>query len=215
MEEEIDLKELFFYFRDRILWVFLAVVLCLVVGNIYLVFIKTSMYRATTTVLVSNDTKNLWSSYAQVVRSSSVLDSVIDQLSLTEKSSSLKNQVEASQILNTEMMKITVSYRDPKKAAEIADEIVPAFLKESQSLYKVKNVTVVEKAVADSKPYNIQFMKTNLIFLISALALSLGIIFVLFYFDTTVKSSDDAETRLGLPVIGIVPAVEESEKRER
>ena len=212
MEEEIDLKELFFYFRDRILWVFLTVVLCLVIGNIYLVFIKTPMYRATTTVLVSNDTKNLWSSYAQVVRSSSVLDSVIDQLGLTEKSSGLKNHVEASQILNTEMMKITVSYRDPKKAAEIADEIVPAFLKESQKLYKVKKVTVVEKAVAEAKPYNVQFIKTNLIFLVSALAFSLGIIFVLFYFDTTVKSIDDMESRLGIPVIGIVPNVEESEK---
>ena len=214
MEEEIDLKEMFSYFRDRILWIFIVVGVFMIVGNVYLALIKTPMYHATTKVLVSNDAKNLWNSYAQVVRSKSVLDSVSEKVGL-KSSAGLKNKIEAAQIPNTDMMEITVSYQNPKKAAEIADEIVPIFLKESQKLYKVKNVTVVEKAVADSKPYNIQFMKTNLIFLVSALALSLGIIFVLFYFDTTVKSSDDVETRLGLPVIGIVPTVEESEKRER
>lgn len=214
MEEEIDLKELYLYFKDRILWIFIVVGLIMMLGNIYLVFIKTPMYHAITKVLVSNDTKNLWNSYAQVVRSKSVLDSVSDKVGL-KNSNGLKSQIEVAQIPSTDMMEITVSYPNPKKAAEIADEIVPIFLKEAQKLYKVKNVVVVEKAVADSTPYNIQFIKTNLIFLISALAFSFGIVFVLFYFDTTVKSSDDVETRLGLPVIGIVPDVEESGKYER
>ena len=33
------------------------------------------------------------------------------------------------------------------------------------------------------------------------------IVFIKFYFDTTVKSSEEVESKLNLPVIGIIPLV--------
>ena len=35
--------------------------------------------------------------------------------------------------------------------------------------------------------------------------LSFGVVFVMYYFDTTIKSSEIVEEKLGLTVIGIVP----------
>ena len=35
--------------------------------------------------------------------------------------------------------------------------------------------------------------------------LACGIIFVMFYFDTTIKSSEEVEEKIGLPVLGVVP----------
>ena len=33
------------------------------------------------------------------------------------------------------------------------------------------------------------------------------VVFIKFYFDTTVKSSEEVESKLNLPVIGIIPLV--------
>ena len=41
----------------------------------------------------------------------------------------------------------------------------------------------------------------------TAIVLSCGVIFICFYFDTTIKTGEDIENKLGLTVIGIVPKV--------
>jgi capsular polysaccharide biosynthesis protein len=40
----------------------------------------------------------------------------------------------------------------------------------------------------------------------------MGIVFVIFYFDTSIKSADEIENKLGLPVIGIIPKVKMDHK---
>ena len=72
----------------------------------------------------------------------------------------------------------------------------------------MNNVSVVDKAVASLKPYNVNYLKDNVIYIAIGLVLSCGIIFIKFYFDTTIKTSEEIENKLGLTVIGIVPKVE-------
>ena len=86
--------------------------------------------------------------------------------------------------------------------------IASIFTTEVQKLYKLNNVSVVDKAVDAIEPYNINYIKDNVIYLGIALFLSCGIIFIKFYFDTTIKTSEEIENKLGLTVIGIVPKVE-------
>ena len=38
--------------------------------------------------------------------------------------------------------------------------------------------------------------------------LSFGVVFVMYYFDTSIKSSEIVEEKLGLTVIGVVPKEE-------
>ena len=40
------------------------------------------------------------------------------------------------------------------------------------------------------------------------LVISCGVIFIRFYFDTSIKTSEEIENKLGLTVLGIVPKVE-------
>ena len=61
-------------------------------------------------------------------------------------------------------------------------------------------------------PYNINIFKDLLIYLLVGIVISFGIIFVIFYFDTTIKSVEEIENKLGLPVFGIVPKVKRKEK---
>ena len=58
------------------------------------------------------------------------------------------------------------------------------------------------------KPYNVNYLKDNLIYTAIGFVLSSGIIFIKFYFDTSIKTSEEIENKLGMTILGIVPKVE-------
>ena len=76
---------------------------------------------------------------------------------------------------------------------------------EVQKFYHLDNVSVVDKAVIVDKPYNVNFIKDNIIYLAIGIVVSFGIIFIFFYFDTTIKTSEEIEEKFGLTVLGVIP----------
>ena len=45
------------------------------------------------------------------------------------------------------------------------------------------------------------------------IVLGFGIIFIMFYFDTTIKNAEEIQTKLGLPLLGVVPRVEKEKNK--
>ena len=220
--EEIDLKELLDYFKGKFVWMIITVLLFIGIGNVYNVLTRIPMYKSDTTILLVNSAstdgsynstelqlnKSLVGTYSEIIKSRRILDPVIKNLGLDYSYGKLKNNISVSSIANTEIIQISVGDSDPELASRIANEIASVFSIEIQKIYKLNNVSVVDKAVDSVKPYNINYMKDNFIYIAAALILSFGVIFVMFYFDTTIKTSEEIENKLGLTVVGIVPKVE-------
>lgn len=220
--EEIDLKELLDYFKGKFVWMIITVLLFIGIGNVYNILTRIPMYKSDTTILLVNSAstdgsynstelqlnKSLVGTYSEIIKSRRILDPVIKNLGLDYSYGKLKNNISVSSIANTEIIQISVGDSDPELASRIANEIASVFSIEIQKIYKLNNISVVDKAVDSVKPYNINYMKDNLIYIAAALILSFGVIFVMFYFDTTIKTSEEIENKLGLTVVGIVPKVE-------
>jgi capsular polysaccharide biosynthesis protein len=100
-----------------------------------------------------------------------------------------------------------VSDADPKLSAKIADETASVFESEINKFYKLNNVRILDKAEVSKSAYNVNYIKDNVIYLLIGFIISCGAIFIVFYFDTTIKTSDEVEQKLGLTVMGIVPKV--------
>ncbi len=226
--EEINLKELFDYLKERVLIVAIITLAILVVGCIYSIFIKTPMYKSQTTfVLVSDDgtaggggysqaeanlNKNLVATYSDLVKSNRVIDKVIKNLSLNYSVNTLKGRITVTNTTNTEIIKVNVEDTDKALAADIANELIKVFGEEIKEIYRLQNVSVVDVAEEAEYPYNVNIIKDIVIYLLVGIVLACGIIFVIYYFDTTIKSADEVEKKLGLPVFGIVPRVKYKEK---
>ena len=84
---------------------------------------------------------------------------------------------------------------------------IKMLLKKIQKIYNLNNVSIIDKAEDAIAPYNVNYLKDNAIYILAGLVLSCGTIFIFFYFDTTIKSSEEIESKLGLNVIGSVPKV--------
>lgn len=219
--EEIDLKEMFDYFLGRISWIIIAIALAVAIGNIYTLFTRVPMYKSTTSlVLVSENkdsstyntseqqlNKNLVGTYSEIIKSKTILNEVIADLDLDISVTTLQNRITVSSVQNTEIIRITVADPDPKQATKIANQVAKVFVSEINKFFKLNNVSVLDKAENSLKPYNVNYFKDNAIYIMIGLVLSCGIIFIFFYFDTTIKTSEEIEKKFGLTVIGVVPRV--------
>ncbi len=216
--EEINFKELLNYFKTKIGWIILTILLVVGLGNTYRIFTREPLYKSDTSIILVSSTnqttanfndiqanRNLVTTYTEIIKSRKVLEPVIENLELDYSYGTLKSSVSVGAIGDTQMIKISVSDKNPKKAQRIADEIAEVFINEVKDIYQLDNVRVVDSAVAENKPYNINYIKDNIIFAGLGFIISSGIILLVFYFDTTIKTSEEIEEKLGLTVIGMVP----------
>ena len=216
--ETIDLKDMFSYFKSKISIIILFIVVVGIMGCLYGLFIQKPVYKSSTSIVLISESQtgatltyndvslnqNLVSTYSEIIKSRRVLNQVIDNLSLDYSYSNLSNNVEVSSVTGTQIIKISVSDRNNKTAMKIADEIAKVFAKEIPELYNISNVNILDYAEAASNAYNANFIKQSIIYLLVGLVLGLGITFVMYYFDRSVKNISQVEEKIKLPVLATV-----------
>ena len=220
--EEIVLKELFDYFIAKIEILFLILTCVLVIGNVYSLFIKTPLYKSEVKlVLVSeNNTQagitqgdvqlnnNLVDTYTEIIKSKDLLSKVITNLHLeNETIESLSNKISVLTTINTQTITIVVSDEDPETAKLIVDELTKVFSTEITNIYKLDNVHIYESSTLANEPYNVNLLKENVLYVGIGIFAAFIIVLLMFSFDTTIKTSEDVEEKLGLTVLGVIPKV--------
>lgn len=227
--EEIDLKELFEFIKKKIgLLITITVVICLL-GCIYGLFIQKPMYKSYTTIILGgNETtasqtitqsditlnKNLVDTYAEIVKSRRVLEQVIAELDLEETYEELSNKISVSSVNNTEIIKITVADSNPIETKNVANVTANFFSKEVVKLYNMNNVNVLDEANEANEPYNINIPKQVIIYFFIGIIIALSILFIIFYFDRTIKSVEQVEQKIKLPILGGVEEYKKGGKRK-
>lgn len=223
--EEIDLKELFTFVKSKIgLLITITASIC-ILGCVYGLFIQKPMYQSYTTVILSSNEgtinqndlnlyKNLVNTYAEIVKSRRVLEQVIDELDLDLSYETLNNKINVSSVNNTEIIKITVNDSDAIKAKNIANITANYFTKEIVNLYNMNNVGILDEAIESEKPYNINVTKQVVIYFMLGFVLAAGVLFIIFYFDRTVKSIKQVEQKIKLPILGGVQEYERGVKKK-
>ena len=221
-EETIELRELLEILLKRKLLIILMTVLCTVAGGVYSVFLITPMYNAETTMMVNgaknmtdiassldigsiNLSQKLVVTYGEIVKSRIVLEQTIDSLKLDMTYEQLLRKTTAQQVGGTEILKIAVQDEDPAQAAVIANKISDVFVKEVMRILKVNNVETIDKAIPIEKPVNVKTALNIAIAMILGLMLGVFIAFVLEYMDNTIKTENDVQKYLDLPVLGLIP----------
>lgn len=229
--EEINLKDLFSYFFSKSFIVIITLAVAILISTIYGEFIKVPMYRSYTTIVLtrSGDTdkndnsitqndillnQKLVATYREIIKSRRVLGQVIENLDLDMEVSELSQNISVTNEEDTELIKISVSSVNKEDAKDIANEIAKVFSNEIVDIYNIKNVSIIDTAIVAKTPYNINTIKEIVIAALFGVVLGVAIIFVMFYFDTTIKNPEEIQTKIGLPLLGVVPKVEsENDKR--
>lgn len=217
--EEINLSEFVNYYLSRMGWVLFTIVIVMIGGNLFNYYTRVPMYQSSTTIILAKEDKEedkytqtdamlnqkLISTYREIIKSRTVLRQVIKNENLRYSVEELSNCISVTNVEDTEIIKITVSNKDKNHAVRIANAIAPIFKEEVMKIYNINNVSVLDKAIVAKDPYNINYLKENVIYVLIGFVLASGVIFTIFYFDTSVKSTEELEDKLGLTVLGVVP----------
>jgi succinoglycan biosynthesis transport protein ExoP len=104
-----------------------------------------------------------------------------------------------------------IEYLDLQREADSTQQLYEAMLKRLKETgvtggLETNNVRVVEEAQVPGAPIWPSKSKNLLLSIVFGLAAGVGIALALDYLDTTVKSPEDVERHLGLPVVGIIPS---------
>ena len=228
--EEIDIKDLLLYFVKKIPIIIIISVVVMLLGVLYSVLFKKPLYYGDVTVILVQEDNNysgnssitqndlaiaqkLVTTYSEIVKSKRVLDRVIKELDLDYTYEQLKSNVSVSSVKDTEIIKIAVSDEDNRQAVDIANKISTVFQDEITEIYNLENVSVIDAAEKQTTPYNIHTVRDIVLFFAVGLVLAIGTVFVIYYFDTSIKSVDEVEKRLGVPVIGTVPLFRKEKRK--
>ena len=215
--EEIDLKELFKFFVKKISLMVTIFVAVLLAGNLYTFLLQKPTYQSYATIVLSSDesaqsitqndvtlNKNLAGSYAEVIKSRRILDQVNTEIDYGYSYEQLLKKINVTSIDDTGIIKITATESTPEKAKTVANSTAEYFVKDIPSLYKVNNVNILDYAIESDKPSNKNIAKQELIYTAVGIILAAGIAFLIFYFDRTVRTTEQVEQITKLPVVGKV-----------
>ena len=220
--EELDLKELFNMFWTRKVHIILITLIFMVVGIIYSYVFVSPVYMSYTTLVLATASEststsetitttditlnnNLVSTYSELIKSKTVLRQVIDNLGISRSEDSLKNAVSVSAVKSTQLIEIDVTDANPTEAKMIADEIAKVFSSKVSEIYNINNVHVVDEAEVSDVPYNINHMKDLVIFAFIGIVVACIYVLIANMLDTTVKTQEDVEKKLGLTVLTTIP----------
>lgn len=217
--EELNIKELFKYILSKQLIVLITVAISLIIGCIYTFSLKVPMYKSNTTIVLTTENGNntitqndlnlnrsLVSTYSEIIKSKKVLKRVKNNLDLDISVGELSSMLSVQEISNTDIINISVVNENADLASRIANETANIFTKEIVNLYKIENINVVDNAEVSKQPYNMNSTKDIIIYIIIGIMIGYIIIAITFYLDTAIKTVEEVESKLNLPILGSIPA---------
>jgi len=227
-EIEIDLRELV----GVILHWFWLIAICATVagvaGFVVSKFMMTPKYDSTTKIIVLSKSdegsliysdlqisSQLVKDYPELIKSRSVLETVINNCGLKGGYGALYSRVAVSSSSDSRIIAITVKDEDPAMAKKIADEVRSIAAEKIKAVMDIEAVNVVDEASLPTSPSEPSVVKFTLIaFILGGFACA-GVIIVRFLLDDTIKVADDIEKYLGLSSLGMIPDGSVKEKKSK
>lgn len=215
------------YIQLIIKWFWFIILIPVLVGGIagYLNFyVYEPVYQAETTLLItglsSSGEENtstlslediaagqvLIYEYSAIISSNRVTSAVLSKLNDPDiTQDDLRNMMSISAVNDTRIIAITVTHNDPVKAAQIADVLAEEFSQVVVGLYRIENIDIIDRAQVPINPVGPAKMRNTVLAAFAAGMFAVGLVVLLDFLNTKIKTSEDVENHLGLSVIGSIP----------
>lgn len=223
-EMEIDLREIFYLLLGNFRIIFLAMLIGAALLGVYHTFFVTPSYRADAEIYITNTdsvitfsdlqlSAALTDDYAQIIRSRTVLNQVIRELQLDLDYKQLRRLVEVENPDSTHIIQIYVTCDDLELSRNIANALLNISVRQIYQVIGSSEPTVIDysqaKAVENVTPSILKYM------LIGAFAgafLVCAMLLIRMLMNTTLKTEEDVDKYLRLPVLAAVPYYSDSQK---
>ena len=220
--EELDLRDILHIIQKRIGLIITTTVLAAMVTGIVSAFFLDEVYSSSTTLIVSkqkvnavsndlqmsdvNLARGLVDTYSVIMKSDRVLEKVQEEAGLEQSLEELRSKISVRAENNTEIIRITVEDTIPQRAQEIANSLAGVFMQEVITLLKLDNVQIIDVAKVPRSPIKPRVQRNIALAALIGLLGGVIIAFLMEALDNTIKTPEDVQKVLDIPVLGIIPS---------
>lgn len=232
MEETISLKEIFEIIKKRFLIIISFTIGAALIAAIVSFLFLTPIYQSSTQFIVNQNGQDqqgqqyidqstirtnveLINTYNVIIKSNAILAEVAEELNLPYSAETLADKINVSSEQNSQVVTVSVKDPNPQRATEIANTTVRIFQDRIPEIMNVDNVHILTEAETKANPSPVEPkpMLNIAIATVLGIMIGVGLAFLLEYLDTTVRTEEDIEKKLGLTLLGTVSTIEAEDIR--
>ena len=224
-EIEIDLKEVFYLLLSHWKSIFLAMLIGAAIFGAYHTFLLKPSYQADASIYITSTdsmisfsdlqlSAALSDDYANIIKSRTVLNRVIDELDLNLNYKQLGALISVDNPDSTHIVDIKVTCDDPELSRNITNALMNISVDQIYQVIGSGEPTVIDYAMAEAVQDVTPSLKKYLMLgaLLGALIVC-AIVVLRMLTDTTLKTVDDIDRYLHLPVLAAVPYYREMDRK--
>lgn len=226
----IDIKEIWGLFIKRLWIAALAAIIAMSAAFVVDKLTWQPAYSSTGTIHILRDTKDqayneLYYNYNSslgvvndckyIINSTKVLSYVKEEVEKNPENVGvrisiprLRNNISIQNPEDTRMLEITVQAATPELAKEIVDILCDKSVKEINDNISSEQSRVYCKGTFSDTPCNLTSILLYLIIGLAAVLAVYIVFFIILLFDDTIKTDDDIQKHLGVPILGDIPCIE-------
>lgn len=217
-ELEIDLRELFKVLKKNILLVLVISVLCAAIGLVSSMFLINKKYSSEATIYITpkvteqgtidynsiQTNSRMVNNYMEILKGETILAKVADQVGM-ESCAEVLNTLTVSNPENTELISVSSETTDPELSQQIVSLVISTFTEDMMDILNLNNVTIINDAKVNEKPVSPSVPRYTILGFAVGMVISCGYVFITFLFDKRLRTREEAENFLGVPVLATVP----------
>lgn len=221
--EEIDLTQLFKLLKKNLRLIIASMFICAIVTLAFTFFFIDKKYASESTIFITpkineqtgsidsntlTTNSKLVNNYMTILKGDNILSKVGESLKISDISS-IKNGISVSNDSGTEVIRVRATTNDPNLSKQIVETTIDVFFTEMKDRLNIQNLTIIdnpkvnETAVSPSKKIN------TLIGALGGLVLSGGYVLLKYLLDKRLRTREEAENFLGIPVLAEIPFFDE------
>ncbi|MDQ6467872.1 Wzz/FepE/Etk N-terminal domain-containing protein [Exiguobacterium acetylicum] len=223
MNETISLQELFSILRKSFWRILALTIVAALISFAVSSFLIKPTYQAGTQILVTPkkqeneviDAQSVQSSvtlvntYRVIIKSPAILEQVQKEVpNAPTNVAALNNMVTVESEQNSQVINVSVQSTDAALASNMANSIAEVFSSDVQKLMSVDNVTVLSKSGIPTSPVSPNIILNTAIAAVVGFLLGVGLAFLREVLDRRIRTEDQVQQILDLPVLGSIPDID-------
>ncbi|OFV27117.1 YveK family protein [Staphylococcus sp. HMSC14C08] len=216
MENSLDLSKFITAIKKNWKLVLLLPIIFMLISVLITTFLMKPEYEANTQVLVNQKEKNselmaqevqsniqLVNTYSEILKSPRILDEVAKK-NKKYSASDIKGMLTVTTQAESQILNVNVENGSKKDAEKVANDIANVFSDKMPDIMNVDNVSVLSSAKGAGSKVSPNLLLNLAIGLILGLILSLIVIVLKEMFDKRIRTEEDIEKELNIPVLGSI-----------
>lgn len=205
-------------------WFIVAIagVVAAVIGFVYSSYFITPLYKASSTMLVDlrnsvhedlsseqvNVAEKYVATFAYIMKTNTVLEPIINELGLKESVSSLASKINIYALEDTLLIRVSINHPDPKLAIKIVKAIGQTAPEVINQRITSGYITEIEAPSVTVNPVTPNVTRYTVMGGVVGIFAVVLIIVVISLFNNKIKSVDELQETVNLPLLGVIPSLQ-------